>query len=66
MSVIEKGFGSRQFWILVCSRDTSPPCLNVDTEGLRGIFQKWQLQGKGVGDSVSRHWGDWPADGEQS
>lgn len=23
-------------------------------------------EGSGAGDLVSRHWGDWPADGEQS
>ena len=48
MNVIEKGFGGRQFWILVCSRDTRLLRLNANMESLCGILQKWKLQVKGV------------------
>ena len=68
MSVIEKGFGSRQFWILVCSRDPRIPCLNVDPGMVPWDFAEVAAagEGRGVGDEASRHWGDQPADGEQS
>lgn len=47
MSVTEKGFGSRQLWIRVCSRDPRLLGLNVGPEWICGILQKWQLRVKG-------------------